>query len=444
MSYDPTSCPSSSGEIDGNGGINFVIVVCGGSHLGDCVLGGTTDNDAADISSNNWVVSGFKMSAPGQGRAAFADGCNVASNVPRHHIAFINNVITNSGYGWLAGHCAGTNVYDYVAFVGNIVQNSNNWIGYDCGSAVDLNGPNNLDATAGTHIYIAGNFGINNNAAQDTSNCPADHEFIMLDVMSNFPYTGQVVVNNNLWWKTAGHGFHINNFAGSSTSSMNIYVHNNTSFDSCATVPTSGMDNCSEFDMAFNSAKWAVSAQNNIARTNAASGLGGTPIFGVNFADVTSTQSPQPVFSSNVAYGLSNTCQGTCYPSSSNVYLVSCSTAPYYAPGTNTYSDPAFRNTSDLLTNWVGAPNCSSYTNTVACMGWNYNSQSATTNTPIYDLQPTLGGASGDGYQPPGACAADALYPTWLKGVNYLVPPGSGVITTLTEAQGLMNRPCTL
>jgi hypothetical protein len=71
-------------------------------------------------------------------------------------------------------------------------------------------------------------------------------------------------------------------------------------------------------------------------------------------------------------------------------------------------------------------------------MGWNYSTQTATANSVIYDLTPTAGGTSGKGYQPPGACAADSLYPTWLKGVVYLQWNGS----TLTENAGLVNKPC--
>jgi hypothetical protein len=106
--------------------------------------------------------------------------------------------------------------------------------------------------------------------------------------------------------------------------------------------------------------------------------------------------------------------------------------------GTNTYVDPGFANTSDLLTNWSGVPNCTGYANVTACMGWNYASQTARANSPIADLTATAGGTSGKGYQPPYACAPDPLYPTWLKGVVYLQWNGS----SLTENADLVNKPC--
>jgi hypothetical protein len=75
-------------------------------------------------------------------------------------------------------------------------------------------------------------------------------------------------------------------------------------------------------------------------------------------------------------------------------------------------------------------------------MGWNNGSQTATNPSFIYDLTPTAGGTAGKGYQPPGACAADPDYPTWLKGVVYLQwNSGTGAIT---ENAGLINKPCGL
>jgi hypothetical protein len=55
------------------------------------------------------------------------------------------------------------------------------------------------------------------------------------------------------------------------------------------------------------------------------------------------------------------------------------------------------------------------------------------------DLTPS-GAAAGRGYKAPGACAADAYYPAWLKGVVYLSATGA----TLTENPGLVTKPCDL
>ena len=96
--------------------------------------------------------------------------------------------------------------------------------------------------------------------------------------------------------------------------------------------------------------------------------------------------------------------------------------------GTNTYSTPGFANPSGLPTS---APNCSGYTNTTACMN---------TGSNVYaDLTPS-GAAAAVGYKPPSACATDAYYPTWLKGIVYLQWSGRA----LSENAGLINKPCNL
>ena len=152
-----SKCPSISGGVDGTGGIYFAVLLCAGPDLGACNVSGGGTNNAIDVNKNNWAVEGFNASAPGAGQAFFADACNTSSIL--HHVAFINDVATNSGYGFDAGHCANTFGNDYVAFVGSIAQNSNAYTGGAsfCGSAVDVNAPQNL-INAGTHIFVHGMF----------------------------------------------------------------------------------------------------------------------------------------------------------------------------------------------------------------------------------------------------------------------------------------------
>ena len=109
--------------------------------------------------------------------------------------------------------------------------------------------------------------------------------------------------------------------------------------------------------------------------------------------------------------------------------------------GTNTYTGPNFTNTTDLLANQVGVPNCNAFVNTTQCMGWNANTKTLTTPSVISDLVPTASGTAGKGYQLPATtCAANADYPTWLKGIVYLQWNGS----SLTENSDLVTKPCNL
>jgi hypothetical protein len=96
--------------------------------------------------------------------------------------------------------------------------------------------------------------------------------------------------------------------------------------------------------------------------------------------------------------------------------------------GANTYDDPGFNSPRSLPT---GAPNCSGYTNTTACMLNGYNVAA--------DLTPS-GGAAGKGYQPPSPCTPDPYFPMWLKGVVFLYWNGS----FLTENTGLITKPCNM
>ena len=108
--------------------------------------------------------------------------------------------------------------------------------------------------------------------------------------------------------------------------------------------------------------------------------------------------------------------------------------------GTNTYANPTFNNPSDLITNQMGAPSCTGFTSTTACMGYNAVTSTLTNPSLIYDLVPTSS-YSANGYQLPSTtCSADSDYPTWLKGIVYLQWNGS----SLTENGGLITKPCNM
>ena len=115
--------------------------------------------------------------------------------------------------------------------------------------------------------------------------------------------------------------------------------------------------------------------------------------------------------------------------------------------GTNTYTNPAFNNTTDLLANRLGIPNCTGFENTTECMGWNASTSTLTNPSIIYDLQPTAVGTTGKGYQLSSTVCdpstTDELYldyPRWLKGIVYLHWDG----TQLWENPGLVTKPCGL
>ena len=425
-----SNCPSTTGGIDEQGGVYFATLLCGGADLTSCpVL--VSNSNGFDVNKSNWAVEGFSVTVGTAYEAMKADACSVSSTL--HHVALVNNLIYGAGYGIDATHCGNSFGADYLGFVGNILDNANAWSG-TCmyrGAALDINAPQALDTKPGTHILASGNFLIANIGPPCGG---SDYEAIMVDTWNGFNYSQQGVISNNLVYHTAGFGMQV---FGAGAATLKIY--GNTIFDSSVNIPVAGEFNSSEINLVPGSNGPTLIVQANIARTNRATAAGGTPVYAMNVDSVTTSISPQPTVSSNTLWGTWTGCEGVCAPSSSQPIAISCCTSPEYVYGTNNYADPMFANTKDLLANWVGVPNCSGKISTDACMGWNISTGTAVILTPIADLTPTAPRTSGQGYQgAKSACAPNADYPVWLKGIVYLHWTGSEIVTNF----GLITKPC--
>jgi hypothetical protein len=146
-------------------------------------------------------------------------------------------------------------------------------------------------------------------------------------------------------------------------------------------------------------------------------------------------------WSGNIFKGEAGSCAGSACDPGNDVVEFNTTYASAFGPNPAIYENPGFANTTDLLANRTGSPNCTGFTTTTACMGWNANTGTLTTPSVIGDLVPSASGTSGKGYQLPSlTCAPDPYYPTWLKGVVYLHWNGSSI----TENAGLVNKPCGL
>ena len=68
-----SNCPSTSGGIDGTGGVYFATLLCGGSYVGACYIttkAATTGNTVGiQITQSNWAVEGWYVNTSGHGRA---------------------------------------------------------------------------------------------------------------------------------------------------------------------------------------------------------------------------------------------------------------------------------------------------------------------------------------------------------------------------------------
>jgi hypothetical protein len=186
---------------------------------------------------------------------------------------------------------------------------------------------------------------------------------------------------------------------------------------------------------------WSISFWNNVVLTPAAT-VSGVPLYDVIIGGATwgSWKEGTAVGAGlqNVLWDQQTSCMGDCLttpPYTSSYY----NNNPVASPSQNTYANPNFTNTADLMTNRIGVPNCKGYTNTTACMGWNAATGNLTTPSVISDLTPTATGTSRKGFQrPTTTCAANSDYPTWLKGIVYLHWNGS----SLTENSDLVTKPC--
>ena len=115
------------------------------------------------VDKSNWAVEGFQATATYNGYS----GCFVAepsTTTSIAYVAFINDIASGCGLGGIQSANLPTNLaysVDEFAAVGDIAFNSGLSSG-ECGSGISLNTPVNVNALAGTHIFIAGNFSYGN------------------------------------------------------------------------------------------------------------------------------------------------------------------------------------------------------------------------------------------------------------------------------------------
>ena len=133
-----------------------------------------------------------------------------------------------------------------------------------------------------------------------------------------------------------------------------------------------------------------------------------TSAIGNVFQATLATQNSNPVYGSVVNQGNGNVVVSGNYIFGVGGQNTIIESSPGFSYGTNTLATPNF--VSPAV---PGVPNCTGFATTTACMA-----------TVIANFTAQAAGAAGLGYQSPGACTPDALFPIWLKGI---VP--NGIIT---------------
>lgn len=446
-----TNCPSTTGGIDGAGGIYFAVLLCGGTDLVACTVTGSSPVLGFNSGQHNWAVEGFLVPNVPASRAFEIRTVNGACNATftSHHIASINNVVYNSGGAFEINDCGafqGANppAVDYLAVVGTIAQNA----AQDniCLGAIDFVGTGASDsATTAIKGFMYGNFAWNN----VNTNCDSlyDNEGMMFDTIETHSSNGIWVNQNNISFYNGRYGFQLF-YQFSSSTAATVHVLNNTFFAnnsgnvSGSTTSLEGDLNIGVSTNFTTAVPFTLLVQNNIAKTNWQFAGGGSSsnsaLFAMVISGLWSSATIGGTGNENIFKGMQTGCimfhpYTTCDPGF-NVEATDASSI-----GTNIYVDPAFTNTADLLASRLGAPNCTGFRNVTACMGWNANTNTLTTPSVISDLTATCAQCSGKGFQRPSlTCAANPDYPPWLKGIVYLQVSGSAIVM----ANDLVTKPC--
>ncbi len=356
-----------------------------------CRISSTT-SDGMWIDKSYWGVQGWEVTTSETiYGACFHAGPSGNSTV--HHVIFANNVANGCMGGGFNAYDRSTSAsVDYIVYIGNIAYNAARGTGA-CYSGFNIYQPIASDTNAGTHMYIGGNFSYNNvDGSPCSGGLTTDGEGINLDTFDfsqggGPAYTQQAVVQNNISVSNGSSGILIeNNKTGASAAP--VYFKYNTTYGN---LKASNRSFCVGLGEIYAEAANNVTATNNLAVTDAASGCQGDAIYAASVANSNATDKYQD----NWLYSAA----GNNMFSSNN---------GSFAFGTqNTGTNPAFTSTTI-----PGTPSCAGTANVPACMA-----------TLVANLKPSMNSALSYGYQPSSSAQVyDPLFPQWLCGVN--LPPG--------------------
>ena len=157
-----SNCPSTSGGIDGTGGVYFAILLCAGPNMTSCTIDGGA-SEAVRVDQSHWAVEGFYTTQ----KDNTSSGCMTATSETDEvvaFVAFINDIASTcsiEGFGTFGWTAKGG--VDQSAVVGAIAYNASSSIGGGiCGSGVSIIPANGSEPTSGTHVFVAGFFGYRN------------------------------------------------------------------------------------------------------------------------------------------------------------------------------------------------------------------------------------------------------------------------------------------
>jgi hypothetical protein len=362
-----SNCPSPTGR-------NTAKLICDGVNLQDCAFLHVFQSFRVD--QPHWAVQGmYCNSAQATWSTCFGNAAP--------YVLFINDYVNAAG--------AGTGLSEYGAMIGGLVYGSG-FGGGECFSGLSVFKPTEFDQKTGTHIFVAGSFYINN---KNLPGC-TDGEGIIIDSWATSGYKQQMAIDNNMIIGNGSFGLEL--LAGNGAP---IIFRNNTTYGNGLAPPfqAAGVAEISikegnsnvlvDKDLIFSLARWATTGAS-------------TPAIDIYYATKV-TVSNSFVYSSIGLFGLNGyTASGVTL---SGVYLPNVTNV--------TTASPNFVNPHQV----TAAPDCSAATSVPQCLA-----------QLIADFTPQAAGAVGLGYQPPGACAPNPDWPSWI---------GPGDVP-----DGIVTKPC--
>lgn len=355
--YAPANFASGKwGTVTCSAGNNVAWLKC--ATFDSCKINQTGSAQGLYVTASYWGVQGWEVTASG----TFGTCFNVQTAI--NHVIFANDIANgcmNGGFSMIGS--------DYDVMVGNIAYNTAQGSAA-CTSGFNIFEPAHSDTVAGTHMYVAGNFGwANVNPSSCASTAATDGEGLIFDTFNHEPYTQQSVAENNIFVGNGGRGIEVNN-----NTAGTFFLKNNTTYGNNTQSGQLFPSDLGELTVDAGN----VTVTGNLAMTSAGT-VGGHAIYAA------SLQGGSGPFSGNWLYSAAgNNTFGSGYGSN--------------ATGT----DPVF-----AAPTIPGAPSCGSFANVPACMA-----------SVISNFTPGAG-ASAYGYHVPSSTPiANPYFPPWLCNTN--------------------------
>lgn len=504
----PGGCPSTSGGIDGQGGIYFVALVCAGPDVMACKLDSTISPitlgyDPVRITAPNWSVQGvWATQGPGPTYPGSSEqtGCFIGDNQgsaggPMKYISFVNNIasVCNlSGFATGGGGCDPTTQgcsFDYIAVLGSLSFNGANSHtgdnGWFCGSGVSLF-PGSPFNTPDTHIYVSQYFGAYNSNSGSTPAVECDAAFraghhphtdgagLIFDTYATgYAIPGSwdktAVLENAAIWKSGNACVQVFPQGNGTTDDKGQYIVENVSCYSNLQDPRAGCGAELLYNGLYPTGPGRYQARNNIFYLTELT-CGGAPVvddgqgdIGFIFASVLlAGNAAHAVVLDGAKIDVSNNWvfqtqlativrPGQTLP---GMYVVdnSSATTPTFPCNSDSapFSPPCYEatwhfGTGNTYADPVMTNPSALFSTTPDCTGFTSVTRCMNEKYGVYDkLKPTVAPLT-VGYQKPKPCGPNVRYPAWLKGMNYLwIPSGYVDNFSVQQRSDGASRPCNL